>query len=158
MTAMSWAFEAGITVDASCVVSPENIPHLDALIDQLQGFPLNSFTVSRLFPIGHGARPGCSLPPERLTDLHGQLSAKWVGKARFPVRLVGLLGLPRLADCGRGESLVGLTSDGRVTACVLGVETPVVPHPLEVGLLESVRQLRHGLKEKHYRLCCEADS
>lgn len=158
LRAIEWAAERGLRVDASCCLTADNVPRLRELFALLGSLPLQSFTVSRLFPIGHGkgaARQ--SVPQADLDALYDAFVRDWLPRAPFPVRLVGLLGCPRPADCARGESLIGLTPQGEVVACVLAAENPVgIPHPLDVGLAEAVARMRAGLVAGAFALCCEA--
>ena len=158
LRAIRWAAERGLQVDASCCLTVDNVPYLRELFGLLVALPLQSFTVSRLFPIGHGkgaARQ--AVAQAELDALYADLLRDWLPRAPFPVRLVGLLGCPRPADCGRGESLIGLTPQGEVVACVLAVENPAsVPHPLGAGLAEAVARVRAELQAGAYALCCEA--
>jgi MoaA/NifB/PqqE/SkfB family radical SAM enzyme len=157
MQAIKWAAQAGIQVDASCCLTTENYAGLEALLDMLKGMPIQSFTISRLFPIGHGSSDvQKALPQQKLSEIYDDLTQHWVPRFELPIRLVGLLGCPRPGDCERGRSLIGITPEGQVVACVLAPDSPAeIPHPLEVGLKRAVIEVQRQLGERHYRLCCE---
>jgi MoaA/NifB/PqqE/SkfB family radical SAM enzyme len=157
LRAIGWAAEQGLQVDASCCLTVDNVPHLRDLFALLETLPLGSLTVSRLFPIGHGKGARQAPAQAELDALYTDLMHDWLPRAPFPVRLVGLLGCPRPADCWRGESLIGLTPQGEVVACVLAAENPAgVPHPLDAGLAAAVARVQAQLHEGTYALCCEA--
>jgi MoaA/NifB/PqqE/SkfB family radical SAM enzyme len=155
--AITWATGLGIQVDASCCLSSANLPCLDELLEQMQAWPLQSFTVSRIFPIGHGARRhGHSISQEELSKAYFRLAGYWMPRSRMPLRVVGLLGHPRPDDCQRGVSLIGVAPDGRLLACVLmGDQPDGLPHPLDAGLAASVAALRERLGRTQYPLCWE---
>jgi MoaA/NifB/PqqE/SkfB family radical SAM enzyme len=155
--AIEWAAKLGIQVDASCCLQPGNLEQLDELLDLLQDWPIQSFTVSRLFPIGHGAcTPQPALSQADLDAAYSHLVDFWLPRSRFPIRLVGLLGYPLPIHCQRGSSLIGLTPNGQIQACVLNDDYPSnLPTPQDIGLYAAVTVLRGRLKQQHYRLCCE---
>ena len=154
--AIRWAGEKGIQVDAACCVTPDNRPHLDELLAHVESLPIHSFTVSRMYPIGHGlAHLDRSVPQSELTALYHDLVERWVGRARIPIRLVGLLSCPQPSDCERGRSLIGITPRGHVVPCVLAIENPLgIPHPLEVGLAQAVEAANRELDAGAYQMCC----
>jgi MoaA/NifB/PqqE/SkfB family radical SAM enzyme len=160
LRAIHWAAERDIQIDVSCCLTTTNVPYLPELFAMLEAMPLQSFTVSRAYPVGHARDSGCTtLREAELAAVHADLVRHWLPRARFPVRLVGLLGLPRPADCGRGESLIGLTPQGEVVACVLAAQNPRgVPHPLSVGLDVAVARMRAQLHDGVYALCSGGSS
>jgi MoaA/NifB/PqqE/SkfB family radical SAM enzyme len=153
--AIAWAGALGIQVDASCCLTVDNVDHVDELLTLVETLPVQSFTISRLFPIGHGLQSlHRGIPQSRLTQLYHQWTQGWVQQASKPIRLVGLLNCPQPGDCERGRSLVGITPRGDVVPCVLTDDHPPgIPHPLHVGLAEAVAVLNRKLAEKEYRIC-----
>ena len=147
----------GVQVDASCCLTQHNYHWLDELLDQVETLPLQSFTISRMFPIGHGAsRNQAEISQQLLTQIYNHLVEDRIPAAKIPIRLTGLLHLPGLVDCERGRSIVGLTPTGSVLPCVLMADQfDSIPHPLEAGLAASVAQLEQHLQENKYRICCD---
>lgn len=154
--AIAWAAMLGIQVDASCCLTVDNVDHMDELLDLVETLPIQSFTISRLFPIGHGVQSlHKGLPQSRLTQLYHEWTKGWVQQAKKPIRLVGLLNCPQPGDCERGQSLVGITPGGDLVPCVLTDDHPPgIPHPLNVGLARSISELEIKLSEKEYKICC----
>lgn len=158
--AIQWAHELGIQVDAACCLTRDNYRYMTELHAVLSDLPIESFTISRLYPIGHGARVTHQiLDQPTLTQTYHELSESLVSSSKIPIRLVGLLGYPAHADCTRGHSLIGLTPQGQLLACVLTDDNPLdISHPLEVGLKAAVSQMRERLSTRAYRICCEVAS
>jgi MoaA/NifB/PqqE/SkfB family radical SAM enzyme len=152
--AVRWAADLGMQVDGACCLTAENLPHLNELFDLAHSLPLQSFTVSRLLPIGHGRKSSRALPQEALTRAHAHLQQDVMPNSQLPIRLVGLLHPPQDADCQRGRSLVGLTPAGELVGCVLASENPSgVPLPAAVGLPRALAVLRERLAGGQYALC-----
>jgi MoaA/NifB/PqqE/SkfB family radical SAM enzyme len=151
---IQWGADLGIQVDVACCVTGENIEHLEELLAILRGLPVQSLTVSRLLPIGHGRKSRNHVPQERLTRLHAWLIRSVLPEYPLPIRVVGLLNPPQQGDCLRGRSLVGITPDGILQGCVLASGNPNdLPHPLEVGLQRTYEFLQQALASREYPLC-----
>jgi MoaA/NifB/PqqE/SkfB family radical SAM enzyme len=158
VAAIRKAADRGIRVDVSCCVTADNVDHLGALVALLDSLPIASLTVSRLFPIGHGLRSSAALTAERLRDIHRGLATHVILARRYPIRLVGLLGLPSPNDCDRGRSLIGLSPLGELQACVLCAEHPALAsRPLESGLDVALQELRENVALHSYPLCCREE-
>ena len=153
--AIAWAAALGIQVDASCCLTVDNVNHIDKLLGLVATLPIQSFTISRLFPIGHGRHSQHKgIPQSRLTQLYHEWTQSWVQQAPKPIRLVGLLNCPQPGDCERGRSLVGITPGGELVPCVLTDDHPPgIPHPLHVGLTEAIAEMNRKLAEKEYKIC-----
>jgi len=139
--------ELGIPVDGSLCVTPANIDHVLPTIAEGARWGLASFTVSRTFPIGHGARrTAAAVPEDRLIALYRELTADG-RRFDIPLRLVGLLGPPAAADCPQGQSLIGIRADGTLAPCLLSRATvPASVGPLDVGLTQAVARMRDALR------------
>jgi MoaA/NifB/PqqE/SkfB family radical SAM enzyme len=136
--------QRGLPVDGSLCVTRTNLRYVEDTIQEAARWRLASFTVSRLFPVGHGIRAGTvAVSDGQLEGLHERLTARGASKYGLPVRLVGLLGAPEASDCGQGESILGLRADGALTPCVLSRDRLAgLPKPAEVGLAEAVARMR----------------
>lgn len=147
--------EAGIVVDGSLCVTPENLLHVESTIREAAEWGLGSFTVSRMLPVGHGLKyVGPSVSDQQLRQLHATLSELPAERYGISVRCVALLGPPRAEDCLQGQSLIGIRADGSLTSCVLTRdELPDLPHPRSAGLVQSVREMRRRLERIQPRFC-----
>jgi MoaA/NifB/PqqE/SkfB family radical SAM enzyme len=145
----------GLPVDASLCVTPQNVDHVAASIEEAAGLGVASFTVSRMLPVGHGLRyAGPSLDDRALAVLHESLAGARAGALGIPVRCVGLLGAPGPEHCQQGRSLIGICADGTLTPCVLTRDVPAgVPRPEQVGLAAAVAEMRAGLARLRPRFC-----
>jgi len=153
LQAIEWAHQLDIPVDASCCLVAENRAHIEHLIETAAALPIRSLTFSRLLPIGHGAKVRGALTQEALLACHERIRSQVDAGSPIPVRITGLLGPPRQADCGRGRSLVAIAPDGQLLACALSADNPRVPHPLEAGLRQAWEELRRKLGERPHALC-----
>jgi MoaA/NifB/PqqE/SkfB family radical SAM enzyme len=155
LQALHWATEMGIKADASCCLTSKNLPALPELLELVDSLPIESFTISRLLPIGHGPKNlNDTIPQSKLEEVHHQLFAEWIPKVHIPVRLVGLLGAPTTEHCTRGTGLIGVTPKGELLGCFLAKDNPNgIAHPLDVGLKNAVDQLCHQLTRREYALC-----
>lgn len=154
LSSIEWAANLGIQVDVACCVTNENIDHLMHIIDLANAMPVQSLTVSRMFPIGHGAKYHNAPSQHQLDKIYRELSKHVVPQNPLPIRFVGLLNPPEDNDCLRAKSLIGITPEGQLLGCVLAAENPKnIQHPLEAGLKESFLQLEQELKKRRYALC-----
>ncbi len=154
LNAINWATDYGIQVDVACCVTNENIDHIEYIVDLVNSLPVQSLTVSRMFPIGHGAKYQNAPSQNQLDDIYRELSEKIIPNNPSPIRLVGLLNPPEADDCLRAKSLIGITPEGRLLGCVLAPENPTnILHPLESGLKKSFLQLEHEINIGRYSLC-----
>jgi MoaA/NifB/PqqE/SkfB family radical SAM enzyme len=153
LQALEWANRFGVPVDASCCLTQENSSSVDELMETVGALPIRSLTFSRLLPIGHGKGALQGLSQARLDKCGALIQKKVQAGLSVPVRVTGLAGPPQLKDCGRGNSLLAMTADGRLLGCVLTDDNPSVPHPLEVGLRAAWDRLQQKLAHGKYALC-----
>jgi MoaA/NifB/PqqE/SkfB family radical SAM enzyme len=155
LKAIDWANNAGIKIDAACCLTKANSHYIFQLLSDIERLPIQSFTISRLMPIGHGFKNQQeSLKQYELNHIYHELTTNWLQQIKIPVRIVGLLGFPCDKDCQRGYSIIGITPDGKVIDCVLSREHPnQIPHPKDVGLFETVKKLRHSLSKNNFAMC-----
>lgn len=151
--AVDWAERTGISVDASCCLTRENHHHAADLIEMARELPIRSLTFSRLLPVGHGLAFRQTVTQDHLNKCYRLIQDAAASGESIPIRATGLLGAPRPADCGRGDSLVAMGPDGTLLGCVLSDDNPRIPHPLDVGLLPAWRVLRKELADGAYALC-----
>ena len=151
--AIHWAREMGIGVDASCCLTEMNRECIPALIEDIKRIPVRSITFARLLPIGHGRDSRKAISQDILDEIYAYVKSRISADLTKPVRATGLLGAPRPEDCCRGESLIGLSADGSLKACVLSDDNPAIHHPLDIGLPDALMQLRKELKTGRYKYC-----
>lgn len=156
LNSLSWADESGIKVDTSCCLTKVNKDGLYKLLSEVQHLPVQSFTISRMFPIGHGykAQNNGLLSDDELSKIYSNIKDNWILKSKVPLRMVGLLGFPSKSDCMRGRSIIGITPQGNVVDCVLGFENlEGIPDPMQLGFLEAVQYIKKRINESGHRMC-----
>ena len=154
LDAIKWAADLGIQVDVACCVTNENINYIRQIIEMANSLSVQSLTVSRMFPIGHGAKYHRAPTQNQLDEIYRELTEYVIPDSKLPIRLVGLLNPPDDRDCLRAKSLIGITPTGQLVGCVLAPEnTKRIPHPLDSGLKESFLQLEHELFSGTFPMC-----